>query len=268
MRIRVVVAVGMVFLWAPMSEAAEPASLANARALYNAGMYDAAIVSASAARNERGYADSSALVMARAQLERFRLGADPADLTTARETLGTIRAPALSARDQVDLLIGLGQALYLSNGFGAAAELFETALGRGAVLGARDRVRLLDWWATAIEREAQTRSTERRNALFQRIATRMEAELRVDPGSVAANYWLAVAARGEGDLDRAWDTASAAWVRAVWSPETSARLREDIDGFVTQILIPDRVRSRSAREQPEAAAALQAEWDVLKEQWK
>jgi hypothetical protein len=96
----------------------------------------------------------------------------------------------------------------------------------------------------------------------------MEAELRVDPGSVAANYWLAVAARGEGDLDRAWDASSAAWVRAMWSPDTSARLRDDIDSFVTQILIPDRVRSRPPREQADAAAVLQAEWDVMKGQWK
>ena len=268
MRLAVVVVFGLGVLCAAGSEAAEPASLAKARALYNAGLYDAAIESATTARGERGYADAAALVVARARLERFRSAADPADLSTARDTLATISPAALSVRDQVDLLIGLGQALFLSEAFGAAAELFETALGRAAILGGRDRVRLLDWWATALEREAQTRPSDRRRDIFERIAARMGAELGIDPGSVAANYWLAVAARGEGDLDRAWDAAAAAWVRATWSPDTSARLRDDIDQFVAQILIPERVRSRTAREQPEAAAALEAQWTQIKEQWK
>lgn len=267
MRLVVVLAFGLAVLCASVSEAAEPASLAKARALYNAGLYDAAIESAMAARSERGYEDAAALVIARSHLERFRTAADPGDLASARETLSAISPLALSVRDQVDLLIGLGQALYLSEAFGAAAELFQTALGRSAVLGERDRVRLLDWWATALEREAQTRPIDRRRAIFERIAARMEAEIGSDPGSVAANYWLAVAARGEGDLDRAWDAASAAWVRAAWSPDTSARLREDIDRFVADILIPERVRSRTAREQPEAAAALAAEWELVKQQW-
>jgi hypothetical protein len=268
MRLAVVMAVGLAALGASFAEAAEPASLAKARALYNAGLYDAAIESAMAARDERGYADAAALVIARARLERFRGDGDPEDLSTARETLAAISPLALSARDQVDLLIGLGQALYLSDTFGSAAELFETALGRAGPLGARDRERLLDWWATALEREAQTRPSDRRREIFQRIATRMVTELAIDPGSIAANYWLAVAARGEGDLDRAWTAASAAWVRAVWSPDTSARLRADIDQFVAEILIPERVRSRPARDQTEAAAALEAQWELIKQQWK
>ena len=268
MRLVVVMAFGLALLCASLSEAAEPASLAKARALYNAGLYDAAIESATAARAERGYADAAALVIARARLERFRTAPDQADLAAARETLAAISPVALSVRDQVDLLIGLGQALYLSEEFGAAAELFETALGRASLLGGRDRVRLLDWWATALEREAQTRPSDRRREIFERIATRMMAELGIDPGSVAANYWLAVAARGEGDLDRAWDAATAAWVRASWSPDTSARLREDIDQFVAEILIPERVRSRTAREQTEAAGALEAQWQLIKQQWK
>src|SRR5687767_11031967 len=157
MRASSVLTVVIGVLWVSSLGAAEPAALAKARELYNAARYDAAIEAASAARNEPAYVDAASLVLARAQLERFRLGADPMDLAAAREMLSAIRPAALAPRDQVDLTIGMGQALYLGDAFGAAAELFETALNRAAVLNARDRLRLLDWWATALDREAQTR---------------------------------------------------------------------------------------------------------------
>jgi hypothetical protein len=248
--------------------AAEPAALARARALYNAGTFDAAIDAAATARREPDFADAASLVLARAHLERYRLGSDPVDLSTARDTLAAIRADALSSRDQIDLLIGLGQTLYLGDAFGAAAELFDTALGRGSMLGLRERRLLLDWWATALDREAQTRAAGGRPPLYVRLAGRMDDELRVEPGSPVANYWLVVAARGEGDLDRAWDAAVAGWVRATLAPESTEKLRADIDRLVTQALIAERIRTRPAREQADAGTALRAEWDMVKQNWK
>ena len=96
----------------------------------------------------------------------------------------------------------------------------------------------------------------------------MEAELREDPASPVANYWLAVAARGIGDVDRAWDAAVAAWVRSTLRPETAESLRVDLDRLVTQALIPERARTRPAREQTDTLAVLRAEWDLVKQQWK
>jgi hypothetical protein len=96
----------------------------------------------------------------------------------------------------------------------------------------------------------------------------MEDELRRDPGDATANYWLAVASRGAGDLERAWDAAVAGWVRSTLKPESSPALRTDLDRLVTQALIPERVRTRPAREQPELLASLRSEWDLLKQQWK
>jgi hypothetical protein len=174
----------------------------------------------------------------------------------------------LNPRDQVDLLVGLGQSLFLSEIFGAAAELFDTALTRGALLSARDRQMLLDWWASALDRDAQTRPQDKRGHIFDRMMERMEAELRQDPGNAAANYWLAVAARGAGDVDRAWNAAVAAWVRSSLSPATADGLRMDLDRLVTQALIPERARTRPAREQQESTVALRADWDLVKEQWK
>jgi hypothetical protein len=247
--------------------AADPPPLARARMLYNAADYDGAIAAAEMASTQPATADAAALVAARAHLERYRHGADAADVAAARDALNTVRAPMLSPRDQVDFLVGLGQSLYFTDFFGPAADLFDTALERGTLLPDRDRVMLLDWWATALDREGQTAAPDRRARLAARIVERMTEELRRDPGSVPANYWLAVAARGTGDLDSAWNAAVAAWIRAALGPAGS-QLRTDIDRLVTEALIPERARARQAREQADAAESLRNQWSLVKEQWK
>jgi hypothetical protein len=265
---RLVLALVILAVTAGQASAAEPAALAKARERYNGGDFDGAISAAAVARNIPAAADAAALVIARSHLERYRQRADPSDLTAARETLFTVKPANLSGRDQVDLFIGMAQALYLGEVYGAAAELFDTALSRGASLAAADRRQLLDWWATSLDRDAQARAQERRPRVFERILTRMEEELRLDPFNPVASYWVAVAARGVGDPDRAWHAAVAAWVRSSLAPEKSAMLRDDLDRLVTQALIPERAHLRQPREQQEAVASLRAEWDLVKEQWK
>jgi hypothetical protein len=248
--------------------AAEPPALAKARALYNAANYEGAIDAAAVARRQAPWADTAALVIARAHVERYRQTNDIQDLVTARETFGTIKFAALAPRDQVDFIIGLGQTLYLGESFGAAADLFANALSRASLLGARDKQMLLDWWATALDREAQTRPADRRRVIFERIGSRMEEELRQDPGSAVANYWLAVALRGAGDVEAAWHAAVAAWVRSTLSPETTEELRADLDRLVQQALISERSRVMGARDPQDAVSALRAEWELVKQQWK
>jgi hypothetical protein len=249
------------------ADAAEPLDLIRARDLYNAADYDGAIAAASLARLETSPSDVATLVLGRAHLERFRAASNPADLAAARMELGSVRLARLSPRDQVDLLIGLGQSLYLSNAFGAALELFESALARGALLDSRDRLLRLDWWATALDRQAQGEPAERRVRLFERMLARMEDELRVAPGNGPANYWITVGARGAGDLDRAWSAAIAGWVRANLDPEGASALRADLDRLVTEALIPERARQRSPGGPEDAMTALRVEWDGIKQQW-
>jgi hypothetical protein len=249
-------------------EAKEHPALTKARALYNAADYDGAIGAASMALADPASADASALVVARSHLERYRVHSDAADLSMARAALAMVHVTTLAPRDQVDLLIGLGQALYFGGSYGAAAELFDTALGRGTVLSDADRLRLLDWWVTAVDRNAQLLPVDRRNAILERALVRMDDELRLDPGSPVANYWLAAGARDSGDLDRAWYAAVAAWVRAPLRPATAMTLRTDIDRFVTEALIPERSRRRPQKEQSAALEELRAEWDMVKSDWK
>ena len=249
-----------------LAAAAEPAALARARALYNAGSYDAAIETAATVRQDPKAGDAAGLVMGRSHLERFRVAGAAEDLAAARRTLGGVRMAVLSPRDQLDLLIGLGQTLYFGDAFGAAADVFDSALGRATILQGRDRSKLVDWWATALDRQAQARPTDRRAPVYERIVSRMQDELREDPGSAEANYWLVVGTRGTGDLDRAWDAALAGWVRASLGSD-SAELRADLDRVVIEALIPERARARPVREQADAVASMRAEWDAIKAAW-
>lgn len=258
-----VIAAGSVSL-----EAAESPALARARTLYNSGDYEGAIDAASVARRDTQWADASALVIARARLERYRQSMNASELADAREALQAVRSSSLTPRDQVDLLIGLGQALYLGEVYGPAAELFATALDKGMMLAPRDRTMLLDWWATALDRDAQTRPYDRRPPVYQRIAERMDAELREDPASGVANYWQVVAARGVGDLDRAWSAAIAGWVRSTLNPMTQGQLRGDLDRVMEQALIPERARSSPSREGLDPVEMLRAEWALVKQNWK
>ena len=119
--------------------------------------------------------------------------------------------PALGYHDRLELTIGQGEVLYFDDRFGAAAEVFETALDRSAVLGSAAHDRVLDWWATAliVTRSLDRPRTGRRSTPASSSAC--AASLALDPGSSPASYWLAAAARGTGDLDRAWQAAIAGW---------------------------------------------------------
>ncbi len=258
----------LVLLVTAAAQAAEPPALSRARALYNSADFDGAIAAAAEAQRLPDASDAAALVLARSHLERYRRSLNPADLSSARDALGLVRLAALTPRDQVDLFVGLGQSLYLENMFGAAAELFDTALSRGALLDHGDRLMLVDWWATALDRDAQAMAADRRPAVYGRIAARMEEELRQDSGSSPANYWLVVAARGTGDIERAWGAAVAAWVRSTLARPGAESLRADLDRLVTQALIPERAQIRSPSVTPELLTMLGAEWDMVKSQWK
>jgi hypothetical protein len=247
------------------ADAAEPQALALARSLYNAGDYDGAIRAASEARTAGDASDAAALVLARAHLERFRQRGEVDDLPAAQEALAAVRPDRLVPRDHIDLLVGFGQYHFVAEAFGPAAELFESALAEDFLLEREERLRLLDWWANAVDRAAQSRQDERLTAMYERILRRMDAELQRDVHNPVANYWLAVAARGAGDPERAWDAAVAAWVR-MRPVGLAGTFGRDLDRLVTEAIIPERARLR--RETADAARTMREEWELIKEQWK
>ena len=125
------------------------------------------------------------------------------------------------------------------------------------------RERVLDWWATAIDREAKPRSEMERQGVYQRIRNRMDAELATHPNSSVAVYWNAAAARSQGDHQAAWDAAQAGWVRARLASDKGDALRADLDRLVLRAIVPDRARATA---QP--PDLLRAEWERFKESWR
>src|SRR5688572_3365230 len=81
--------------------AAESPALVKARALFNAANYEGAIDAASVARKEPQWADASALIVARARLERYRQSGSVTELTEAREALRAVKSASLTPRDQL-----------------------------------------------------------------------------------------------------------------------------------------------------------------------
>jgi hypothetical protein len=253
------------------SAAAEKQPLARARQAYNAGQFDAAIAAATEARKTAALASSANLVLSRARLERFRAKLDPADLAAAHDSLTAIEPARLSPAEHRDYTVGLGIAVYFEGRPGAAAELFETLLDSSsppAALMLGERRALFDWWATAVDRAAQLAPDSARRDFYLRIVKRSQTELARDTSSTAAGYWLAAAARGAGDLDRAWHAAIAAWIRSRAFADREA-VRADLDHLVTTAIIPERARSLNtdARDNAALVAAMRAEWEQIKQSW-
>jgi hypothetical protein len=248
-----------------LSEAASPTT--DARKLYNQGLYELAIKAATEARQSGGDIDEASLIFARAHLERFRQTRDAHNLTEAQVALRGVDATHLPAGAQTEFTLALGQWLFLAEKFRAAAELFDSASAGVDGLGPVARDRVLDWWATAIDRQAQEDPTHRA-ALYQRIVDRMEVELREQPGSTAAGYWLAAAARSMGDTERAWHAALAGYVRAHIAADRGVALRADLDRLVATAVIPERARQMSPTgEVKPAIDAMTTEWEQIKALW-
>ena len=241
--------------------------LAEARRFYNLGQYDNAARFARDAMKLPATTDGARLILGRIYLEQYRRSADQDHLMQAREALRAVNTQGLDRRERVELAIGLGEALFLDDKFGPAAELLERALDSSADLGPEAHERLLDWWASTVDRLALTGPRDTREAIYARIVTRMEKELAADPGSAPASYWLAAAARGAGNLERAWNAAMAGWVAASLGKDHGAALRADLDRLVVQGIIPDRASRLRPRDMKQTSAGMISEWDALKAGW-
>jgi hypothetical protein len=259
---------GYAVLWlltaASSAIAADPPDpLAQARLLYNQRQFTAAISAAEKARLSAGAADGADLVAARAYLERYRESTASDDLTNARERLRRLNPQGFAPRERAEFIVGLGEALYFDCSYGAAADLFESALQVREVLTVDARERVLDWWATAVDRDASPRPDIERQSFYLRIRDRMRDELAARPDSATASYWSPAAARAQGDLRAAWDAAEAGWVRALLAVDRGEALRADLDRLVLRAIIPERARVLG-----HAADQLRLEWEQFKEQWK
>jgi hypothetical protein len=260
-----VLVVAVLMLAAPVFAAD---ALSEARRLYNLGQYDGAERAARDAARIPASADGAHVVLGRVQLERYRRSAFASDLSDAIAALRAVDSRALDARERIELTIGLAEALYLQDRFGASAALFESVLDPSRSLGAPAHDRVLDWWATAVDRHAQSRPAAERPAIYEPLLTRMTMEISGDAGSTPAGYWLAAASRASGDFERALNEATAAWVRAALAHDRGVALRADLDRLVTQGILPDRAARLPGRDHAQALNGMLGEWDAFKTEWK
>lgn len=265
---RPAIAAALMILICSAPALAQRAELARARSAYNQQQFDEAIAAALTAQKVGATADAATVVLSRSYLERYRLRANPADLASARAQLGTVRVSNLDSRDHVDFMMALGEALFFEDDFGAAAAMFESGIDIALAQGATTGEAMLDWWGSAIERQAEVLERDQRAVVFGRMRDRMTRELARNPASAAAAYWSVVAARGAGDALGAWDAAIAAWVRGRLAGSRSAQLRADLDKLVLEGIIPDRVRALPQERRGQFESDLRTEWAILKERWK
>ena len=123
--------------------------------LYNLGQFDAAIGAAEQARATPARVDAADLVAARAYLERFRATAAARRISSsARDRLRRLDPIGFPARERTEFVVGLGETLFFDGAYGAAANVFEPVLQTRDLLTGDARERVLDWWASAIDREA------------------------------------------------------------------------------------------------------------------
>ncbi len=144
--------------------------------------------------------------------------------------------------------------------------MFKVALS--AMEDGAERERVFEWWAGALDRAAQFGPEADRIPIYRRLLDGADAELAHHDQSLAATYWVPVAARGAGDLERAWSAAIAAWVRSRSFGDRAAALRADLDRFVTQVLAPERARVLA----PDVDAhpmltTLLGQWDEIKKKY-
>jgi hypothetical protein len=260
---RVASALAVLAMWATVASAADTKDpLDRARTLYNQRQFEAAVTAADEVRKLPQQADGADLIAARAYLERYRESSSSEDLVHARERLRAINPEKFSPRERIEFIVGLGETLYFEGSSGAAASVFESVLVTGGDLADDARERVLDWWASALDQDARPRPEIERQNVYQRVRDRMALELAANPASATAPYWIAAAARGQGDLQAAWDAAQAAWVRAPLTRDHGAALRHDLDVLVQKAIVPERARILGRT--PES---LMTEWEAFKAMW-
>jgi hypothetical protein len=247
--------------------------LVRAHRAYNAGQYDTAIEAAREARKQPTRSNTAAVVLARALLDRYRAASMPSDLDDARAVLAEVRPAELAPRDHVAFVVGLGLVLYHdgcdSGCFNTAAEFFGEALDRLTSPELGDRELVFEWWAASLDKHASTSPEPDRSTAYRRILERAERERSEQAQSTSAAYWVAAAAQGAGDLDRAWAAASAGWINARYQGTRGERLRSDLDYLVEDVVLPARANARSADADPKLTLMqMQKQWDDLKARYK
>lgn len=243
--------------------------LTRARQAYNEHHYDRAIALANEAKDTPALANSAALVLSRAMLGRARRTEDPVDVEMARKTLLSVNAESLTTVEAAELHLGMAELMFIDRQYGAATELFEVALDRPGMVPPRSRDRVLEWWAASLDHYAQFSPDRQQPAKYKRMLTRLEQESVRGPASPAVAYWMAAAARGVHDPERAWSLTIAAWIQApALAGSRAAAMRHELDQLMDAIILERAYLSADDADAEAVKDALAAEWKAIKAKWE
>ena len=104
-------------------------------------------------------ADSADLIAARALISSATAKApQPEDLDRARERLRRLAPQRFGAHERVEYIVGLGETLYLRRLVWRGRGVFDSVLEGPSSLTPEERERVLDWWASALDRDARPRT--------------------------------------------------------------------------------------------------------------
>ena len=123
----------------------------------------------------------------------------------ARGASGVRRRHAWPPSDRIDYLVGLGESLYLDDVVRAGGRVVrERARSRPRPRAAPRSTACFDWWATSLDRQAQSGAAGDRERALRRLVAqigRLSSSLARIPGSSAAAYWLAASCVGAWGFD-------------------------------------------------------------------
>ena len=143
--------------------------LARARLLYNQRQFEAAVQ-----RRRAGAADAGARRRGGSRSPRAPISSGsararrPTISTNARDRLRRLDPQRFAPRERAEYIVGLGETLFFDGAFGAAATVFDSVLRQPRLLTGDARERVLDWWASALDRDARPRPEIERQGVYQR----------------------------------------------------------------------------------------------------
>ena len=244
--------------------------LSRARQLFNERRFDEAIEAATAARKTPDTADAAAIVLARAHLERYRQLADPTDLGAARSALSGVSVDRLGTPDRAEFLIALGGSLFLEDDFGAAAEVFESAMEIAPAAGDDAREAVLDWYGRGHGAPGRALRDLAAGPDVDPPGRPHGARAGQEPGLAGGGL---LAGRGRCAA-RATPIApgrppSPAWVRAPLAGDArGCRCGPTSTGSCWRASSPTAAAKPPRANAKTAKSQLRADWELVKERWK
>ena len=168
------------------------------------------------------------------------------------------------------ILIALGGSLFLEDDFGAAAEIFESAMEIAPAARESAREAVLDWYGSAMERWAAPYVTTRRAADADAAGhADGAANRRRTPGRAPPSYWLVGAACAPKANSTAPGRRRSPPGCGRRSPAPARwRCAPTSTGWCAKASSPTAARKPRTAERESRETALRAEWELVKEKWK